>query len=521
MRILWSSVSPFVGSGYGSQTAIVAKRLKAMGHDIAILCHYGLAGSKTDWGDIPLYPNNPGDYTSAAPIMYDDFKADLLITLVDIWVLRNMDPSLKWVAWMPVDHDPIPPLVLDAAKKSLGLIKPMAMSKFGLKQLNDAGVDAYYIPHTVNTKLFVADPEARERGRSRYQWQDKFVIGTIATNQSERKNWNAGMQGVKIFADKHPGEVIYYMHTNLTDGKGINLAAMRTNLKMEEYTRVPSIATMDIGIPQAVMAATYNVFDVFLLPTKGEGFGIPLIEAQSTSVPIITTKCTAQTELMGGGWFIEKLRPEWTAQSSWQFSCNPVEIAEKLELAYQAKKSGEILEIGKKAREKAMEYDEDAIYSTYWPSVLADIEKRIKQPKNMEGVQKWRLTFIPQSIVPRKVLDLGSGLTTPYKKALEHLGEYVAVDNRAPEGSGIINADAHKLPFANKEFGFVWCSEMLEHCTEPEKVVQQAKRVGNHGVILFSTPKTPSFRIDPEHRVVDPQKVRYSEMGSGDGLISW
>jgi len=328
------------------------------------------------------------------------------------------------------------------------------------------------------------------------------------------------MQGVKLFESKHPGEVVYYMHTDLTDSKGINLATLRKNLQMEKYTFVPSLTAMRKGIPQETMAATYNVFDVFLLPTKGEGFGIPLIEAQATGVPILTTKCTAQTELMGGGWFIEKLRPEWTTQSSWQFGCDPYEIADKLELAYQAKKSGEIVEIGKRAREKAMEYDEDAIYSTYWPTVLADIEQRIKQPKNLEGVQNWRLCFIPQSVVPRKVLDLGSGLSTPYKKYLETLGEYVAVDKRA-NGDGIIKADAHKLPFSDKEFGFVWCSEMLEHVEQPEIVVGEAKRVACHGIILFSTPLTPSFRIDPEHRVVDPKKVRYSTCASGDGMIAW
>jgi glycosyltransferase involved in cell wall biosynthesis len=504
------------------QTSVATKRLRSMGHDMAILCYYGLEGSKTEWGDITLYPNNPRDYgVIDAPIIYDDFKADLLITLVDLWVLRGMDPRLKWCPWMPIDHDPLPPLVLEALKKCPGIIKPITMSKFGMKQLNDNDIDCYYIPHTVNTNLFKPDPENREKNRAKYNWEDKFVIGTIATNQVERKNWNAGMQGVKMFEAKHPGEVVYYMHTNLNDKAGINLAAMRENMNMKEYTRVPSIAQMNIGISQATLAAAYNTFDVFLLPTKGEGFGIPLIEAQSSGVPIITTNCTAQTELMGGGWFINRLHKEWTAQASWQFNCEPEEVCERLEEAYQAKKDGSILEKQKQAREKAMEYDEDAIFSTYWPSVLADIEKLLKKPKNMEGVQNWRLAFLPQSVVPRKVLDVGSGLTTPYKKYLQTMGEYVAVDNRAEPNSGIINADAHKLPFENKEFGFVFCSEMLEHVTDPEKVVAELKRVGVHGCILFSTPKTPSFRIDPEHRVVDPRKVKYCEMATGDGLVSW
>ncbi len=520
MKVLWSSNSPFCSTGYGMQTSVAAKRLKAMGHDVAIFAFYGLEGSKVDWGDIPIYPNNVRDYgIEHAPMFYDDWKADIYLTLVDVWVLRRLDPTMKWVPWMPVDHNPVPPLVVEALKKSLGLVKPIAMSKFGQEELAQNGIESYYIPHTVNTTLFSPNEEAYKTGRERYGWKDKFVIGTVATNHVERKNWNASMKAVAKFSDRHPGEVVYYMHTNLNDERGINLAALRENLKMQEYTRVPSIAQMNIGIEQEVMARIYNVMDVFLLPSKGEGFGIPLVEAQSCSVPIITTKCTAQEELMGGGYFIEKLTPEWTAQASWQFQCDPDEIVEKLELAYQAKKDGSIAILKEKARAKALEYDEDKVFTELWTPVLADIEQRIKQPRNMEGVQGWRLAFIPQSCVPRKVLDIGCGVTQPYRKHLEKLGEYTGVDIR--EGQGIVKADAHHLPFPNKSFGFVWCSEMLEHVEEPEKVVAEARRVGCHGVILFSTPLTPSFRIDPDHKTIDPRKVKYTTMASGDGMVAW
>ncbi len=37
--------------------------------------------------------------------------------------------------------------------------------------------------------------------------------------------------------------------------------------------------------------------------------------------------------------------------------------------------------------------------------------------------------------------------------------------------------DAHKLPFANKAFDLVLCTEVLEHVQEPEKVLFELKRV--------------------------------------------
>ena len=517
MRILWSSNSPFAATGYGMQTATACARLQGMGHDMGIFAFYGLDGSKLDWFGMPIYPNPKHDWgVKLAPDFFKDFQADLLITLVDVWVLGDMDPTLPWCPWFPVDHTPCPPLIIKALK-SPGIVKPIAMSKYGVMEVAKSGIDCYYIPHSVNTKLFSPDAEARKTGRERYKWQDKFVIGTVATNHSERKNWSTSFQAARILADRHPGEIRYYCHTHPGDERGINLVELRENLHLEEVVFFPSLAQMIIGIPRDVLARAYNVMDVFLLPSKGEGFGIPLVEAQACEVPVITTNCTAQPELVGGGWLINGLRKVWTGQGSWQFECDAEEVAERLEQAYQEWKDGSIQDKKTKAREKALEYDDDKVYAEYWPKVLDDIEKRLKQPKNLEGIQQWRLLFVPQSCVPRKVLDLGCGITQPYKKVLEHLGEYVGFDIKP--GPDVVQGDAHNLPFKTKEFGFVWCSEMLEHARDPRQVVAEAKRVANHGIILFSTPANSNFRIDPDHKVV--QGIKYSVVASGDGLISW
>jgi glycosyltransferase involved in cell wall biosynthesis len=526
MRVLWSSNSPFIGTGYGCQTATAARHLKDMGHDVAIFAFYGLQGSKIDWGDIPIYPNNPQDWgIKHSPMFYKDWKADVLITLVDAWVLGQLNPELNWVPWLPVDHDPVPSAVVKALKNALGLVKPIAMSKFGQAQLKNFGIDAYYIPHSVNCEIFTPNPDWRKESRERYHWEDKFVIGCVATNHQERKNWLRSLQAVKIFDKMHPGEVIFYMHTNPMDERGIDLLGLRNTLEIEDITKFPSQSEMVVGIPTDTMARMYNCLDVFLLPTKGEGFGIPLIEAMACGVPCITTNCTAQTEIMenAGGWLIKDLKPQWTLQSSWQFDCTAEEIVECLERAYQAKKNGTMINHRTLARSKALEYDDKVIFRDYWPPVLADIEKRIKQPKNLEGVQQWRRAFIPKVALPRKVLDIGCGLTTPYYDILRALGDYVGVDNRfennmVGEGKALIKADACDLPFKDGEFGFVWMSEVLEHLDNPEKAIAEAKRVGKHGVCLFSTPSVSSFKIDPSHKVV---KMPYAVVATGDGLIVW
>jgi len=252
------------------------------------------------------------------------------------------------------------------------------------------------------------------------------------------------------------------------------------------------------------------------LPRGGEGFGVPIVEAQSCGIPAILSNFTSGPELLGGGWLLKDLQKVWTYQDSWQVVPNVDEIVEYLEQAYQMKKDGSIVTLKKKARRKALEYDWDKV-ALMWDSILKDIESKPKG-KNLEGVQPQRLMLIPNEIEPKKVLDIGCGVTMPYKPYLKELGKYVGVDIKG--GDGIVKADACKLPFGDGEFGFVWQSEVLEHIATPQLAVNEAKRVGRHGVIMFPTPACPYFSLDDDHKEV---KLSESFMVNreGNGLIIW
>jgi len=486
-----------------------------MGHEIAVFAYFGILGAKLDWGDIPIYPNNSNDYGIEQSYMYyEHYKPDILITLTDTWVLRGLDPRIKWVPWCPVDHDPAPPGVLDSLRQ-IAFVKAIAMSKFGQAELQKHGIPAYYIPLSVNTQLFAPREDLRKRSREIAGWTDKFVIGTVAVN-CPRKNYETSMLAVEKFASKH-NDIIYYMHTKPVDTQGTNLDSLRKALKIKDITLFPPPTEMELGIPRDIMVQMYNSLDVFLLPSKGEGFCLPVVEAQACGVPVIISDNTSMPELLGGGWLLKEKRLEWTGLNSWNFNCSIDEIVEYLEQAYQAKKNGSLQEMKDKARVKALEYSEGQILAM-WPPVLKDIEQRIKDPKNCEGQVPWKLYFIPKECTPAKVLDIGCGVNQPYRDTLEQLGEYIGIDIK--DGPKVVHMDAHHLEFKDREFGFVWMSEMLEHVEDPKQVIAEAKRVGVHGVCLFSTSADRTcFDADPDHKEV--KDIEYTTIAGGDGLISW
>ena len=49
MRIAWLSNAPWARTGYGTQCNLFAPRMKALGHEVAVICFYGLEGGTLMW----------------------------------------------------------------------------------------------------------------------------------------------------------------------------------------------------------------------------------------------------------------------------------------------------------------------------------------------------------------------------------------------------------------------------------------------------------------------------------------
>src|SRR5262245_60009509 len=110
-------------------------------------------------------------------------EADLVIALCDAWVLRPAqwaETPPVWV-WAPVDHRPAPPAVDEVL--SHPRIRPVAMSKFGQRMLEREEIDALYVPHAVDTRVFRPRPEIKDAVRDELGIPaDAFLAGMVAAN---------------------------------------------------------------------------------------------------------------------------------------------------------------------------------------------------------------------------------------------------------------------------------------------------------------------------------------------------
>ena len=379
--ILWASNSPWVQTGYGQQTSQVTQRLHKHGHTVAVASNYGLEGTSFEYQGIKQFPRgfdlHSNDVVCAhhAAWMHTHPKlSPLLMTLYDVWVYKGkpFDEVPSIASWVPIDHTPLPPNV--EAWCARPNVTPIAMSKFGKAMLERADIACQYVPHAIE-KVFqpttdITTTTGSITGRQFMEIpEDKFVVGMVSANKGivpNRKSFPEAFLAFAMWAQKHD-DVVLYIHTEDRGAMGgINLRELAEACSLpEEKLKFIDQYALRVGVTNEVLAAVYTAMDVLLQPSMGEGFGIPVVEAQACGTPVIVTNTTASPELVGDGWLVEG-QPWWDPmQKSWMVSPMIPSIIEALESAYQRGRDRSLTAIDFTAQ-----YDADYVFDHFWKPVM-------------------------------------------------------------------------------------------------------------------------------------------------------
>lgn len=389
MRLSLLANSPWSSTGYGVQTSLLAPRLNKAGHPLAVISTYGHQGTPIEWNGVQVFGSSFHPY--ALDVIYSHsktFNADAAMTLIDLQVMDTTAlMGLKWLPWFPVDHVTIPPIIMHNVRQAF---HPITMSKHASGEMDKAGLEYSYAPCAIDTSVFRPHSQAESREELKFPL-DKFIVGMVAMNKGNPSR-KAFHQNIAAFAalQKKYGDCVLYLHTmdgtrNMAETENLIEYCKALGLSYgyafkDDCSKVDVIFAdqygMVIGYTPDMMSKIYSSLDVHCGVTRGEGFGIPIIEAQACGCPVIVGDWSSMSELVFSGWKVSKqdADPVFTPLNAFQFIPRIGGIAEALDKAYQMRGNQEYR---KRATADVKEYDIEKVINKYWLPILAKIEAKI------------------------------------------------------------------------------------------------------------------------------------------------
>ncbi len=344
---IWSD-SPTAPTGFG----IVGKNLFSDLHNnwevyILGINYHGLNKYDTSkWFIYPIDPQDPLGINRFSRVL-SDVQPDAILLFQDIFnikfvlpKIKEQFPKVKIMLYFPVDGAPFNSVwkpMLDTADKLV------TYTQWGIDTIHERFPDAKldYLYHGVDTTQFYPLPSAtRRRYKEEAGWKDKFVI--LSNNRFQpRKNlpmalraaaliskgykickcgnyygaWKdrcdlngCGTEDVVEIREGHT-DITTYVHANMQEymmgpGPDNTLAAHVLNAGFTPDDNRKLISLYDKNIyekpaSEAQLNVYYNVADVNISTTLGEGVGLSLIEAAACGTISLAPKHSAIPEMLG------------------------------------------------------------------------------------------------------------------------------------------------------------------------------------------------------------------------------
>ena len=379
-------------TGYGRISRDVLERLLETGYDVIAMGH---ESDVTVWGaQKPYHFDRSGkdilNLTMTNPLMNRQqatsivssycrkYHIDYLIGLWDVWALPFLsDVGRPFATYIPIDSD----MTQRWADYAHGANRIIAMSKFGYQQLRRFYADSEiaYVPHGVDVETFKPlgidkDELRRELPCSTAIPDGAFLMVCVQANVGPRKLIPLMLRTFAKFVRAHP-DAHLYLHSNVLSDipQGYNIPEFVDAFGIKDHVHWPFSNPILEPASDEDLNKLYNAGDVYVTNAIGEGFGLPILEAQSAGIPIIAPDNSAMTELVKGkGWLVKMLDEEeyvdyplYVPTDQRNIVPSQKSMLECMEAAYSDVKSRR--QFAEKARESAMwEYSWDKVMPAWF-----------------------------------------------------------------------------------------------------------------------------------------------------------
>lgn len=297
-------------------------------------------------------------------------RPNLLLTVGDEWMVRHVPDlkqkyGFTWIGYTPIDGLPHPP---EWTKTFMSMDYCVAYGRFGVHTMAQRSreLKPLFLPHGVKNEVYYEDRTAGQTMREDMQVKESdFLIGFVGRNQP-RKQIPLLLKAFSLWSKEHcvctktqrpfivgsdryinqfcystskmhyndqakesalskdraeclspwtgEGNNFYqstrpelklYLHCALDD-VGWNLHEQRSRYKLDKSLILQQNLKIGIGFEEKEMRAMYNTMDIFCLPSIGEGFGLPVLEAMACGISLCVTDYSGHIDFAAGcGEFIQ------------------------------------------------------------------------------------------------------------------------------------------------------------------------------------------------------------------------
>ena len=269
-RVMWHSwINAPTGYAVSSQYLVLA--LEALDVDVRYGYVYGVEEPPNDDGRIMEVRKKPKDL-DVTQVVYgqgDVFFKNSGRYRVGYSMLEVDGIPDNWVEQAnAIDEVWVPSHFNQETFAASGVKRPIKVMPLGVD------ID-YFNPHIRSRRL-----------NDRYVFLSVFEWGERKAPEVLLKAYN------REFSSKD--NVLLLLKVTNTD-PAVNIERQVRAMRLETG-RAPVVMVLNQSVPSYQMGALYRSSDCFVLPTRGEGWGMPTLEAMACGLPVISTRWSAQTE---------------------------------------------------------------------------------------------------------------------------------------------------------------------------------------------------------------------------------
>ena len=301
-RIIFVTDMDFKFSGYFNIAVATCTKLVEYGHSVIVIgLSYRGEEHTLPFSILPCH--TIGEAHAMAHNLQQVWRGDIVVVGMDIPIQiqfmqllqTNLSKGLKYIALTAMENGPL------NTDWALGLYSAnwiYFISEMGVREAQLKGLlhtSHFVVGVDTNTWYRMnADDIALARKELGIA-QNDFVIITVADNQ-ERKNLWAAFEAVRSYKDMYSGNVKYILVTREHNPYGYKIRDLAGLCGITD-----ELVLFERGMDAAKLRLLYNISDSFLLTSKAEGLGMPILEAMACGVPVVATDTGAISDLLSAG----------------------------------------------------------------------------------------------------------------------------------------------------------------------------------------------------------------------------